>query len=75
MQTLVANTGKIWVGSAGMVKASGVGVYGFIPIPTANAQAGLSVEIALAPAGFNLAEIYLDSDVNGEAAIVSYTEQ
>lgn len=68
---LAANSGaNIYVGNSVMVKATGVGVYAIVP----KGGAG-SVIISESPAGFNMADIYLDADTNGDKALVSCTEQ
>jgi hypothetical protein len=75
VQALAANTGLIYVGLSTLNKSTGVGVLGIIPIPTTNIIGSVSASIPLAPAGINLADLWIDSTVNGEGVIISYTEQ
>lgn len=76
VQTVVGNTGYIYVGDrSSMNKSTGVGVIGIIPIPTANTLGSVTVTVVNAPAGLNANEIWLDSTVNAEGAIVAITEQ
>ena len=71
IEVVSSNTGKIFVGSSTMNKATGAGVYAVLPPPTTNVYPSFSSNIVEAAAGFNLAEVYLDADVNGEKALVS----
>lgn len=75
IQGLSTNTGKIYVGSSAMVIATGVGVFAVIPAPTTGTLPSFSSTIVNAPAGFNLADIYIDADNSGEKVLISYTEQ
>lgn len=72
-----ANAGVIYVGTSGMVVATGVGVLGAIPKPT-SATTGpfdvFEIKQELLPAGLNLAELYLDAASNGDGAYVAYTQ-
>lgn len=71
-----ANTGKIYVGALGMSRTTLAGVHGVVGIPTATGTIpSYTASIPLAPAGFNMADFYIDADVNGESALVSLTEQ
>jgi len=68
---LSGNSGaNVYVGNSAMVKSTGVGVYAIIP----KGSSGYAV-ITNAPAGINMADIYLDCDTNGDKALVSVTEQ
>lgn len=66
------NTGAIYIGSASMNKSTGAGVYAVLPPPTLNIYPSFSSNIVEAAAGFNMNEVYLDADVNGEKALVSF---
>ena len=74
VEALPTNTGKVWIGLVNMNKASStkLGILAVLAIPTANVIPGFSMTISYAPGGFNAADVYLDPDVNGEGAIVSY---
>lgn len=71
VEALPANTGKIYVGFVGLNKGTLANVLAIIPVPTVNLIPSFSSTIAYAPGGFNLADIYIDADVNGEGALVS----
>jgi hypothetical protein len=71
VQTWHANTGKVFVGTAGINISTGVGVDAVIPIPTVNTLPTFSASHQYAPAAFNLAEVYVDVEVDGESVIVS----
>ena len=73
VQAIPGNSGKIFLGFANMVKATGVGVLAVLPIPTLNILPSTQISLPMLPAGLNIADFYLDADVNGEGAIVSYT--
>lgn len=71
VQALAGNSGtNIYVGSAAMVPSTLVGVYAIVP-----KGASASASIIMAPAGLNANEIYLCADTDGDAALVSATEQ
>lgn len=74
VQQVAANTGKVWIGSSGMNKTTGVGVYAVLPVPTANTLPSFSATVTQQVAAFDMAAVYIDVDVNGEAAIVSLIE-
>lgn len=77
-QALPANTGLIYIGTAALNKSTGVGVLAVLPAPssaTTGPFASASFSEPLAPAGLNLADLYIDSTVNGESVYVSGTVQ
>ncbi len=51
--------------------STGVGVLAILAIPTENILPSFSATITYAPAGLNLADLWIDSDVNGEGCQVS----
>lgn len=51
--------------------STGVGVVAILAIPTENILPSFSATITYAPAGLNLADLWIDSDVNGEGCQVS----
>jgi hypothetical protein len=78
VQALPANAGLVYVGTANMVVSSGVGVLAVLPKPTSTTTgpfASVSFSIVNAPAGLNLADIYLDVSNGGDGAFVSATVQ
>ena len=70
-----SNTGRMFVGiTAAAFKAGTAGLLGIIPIPTANVSAVFSSgKGSNGSHSFNLADLYIDSEVNGESVYVSYT--
>ena len=70
VQPIATNTGNIYVGNASMDRTTLAGVY--LIVPTTGYFSG---SIPLSPAGLNAAEIYLDADTDGNAALVSAIEQ
>ncbi len=75
VQAVSTNTGKIYVGNSSLNKSTLAGVYFVIPAASASDIPSFEFSIPLSPAGLNAADIYLDADNNGEAAIVTITAQ
>ncbi len=71
VQALPTNTGKIWVGTIGLVKATFINVLNILPIPTTNTLPSYSAALTLAPNGLDLCQLYIDADTNGEGCIIS----
>lgn len=68
---LAGNAGaNIYVGNSAMNKSTLAGVYAIVPKGSSG-----GATINLAPAGINANEIFIDADTNGDAALVSATEQ
>lgn len=72
IQQLPGQTGRIIVGKSGMNSTTYAGCLAILATPTANLLPAANAGIADIPNGFNLADYWLDSTVNGEAALVSY---
>jgi hypothetical protein len=70
-QALKANTGAVYIGKLGMVKATEAGVSACLAIPTANAIPSYGIANQLEPAGVDLSALYLDADVSGEGVLVT----
>jgi hypothetical protein len=66
------NTGKIFIGLSNMVASTRVGVIAVLSIPTVNILPYWLLQWPDAHAEFDLQDLWLDADVNGESAIVSY---
>ena len=64
------NTGKIYVGTESMVKATGVGVIAILAIPTDNVLPSFSASIPSAPAALNAVNYWVDAEVDGEFVLV-----
>lgn len=77
IQAMPTNAGLAYVGLSGMDKSAGTGVLGIIGKPSADEVVvpSVSFSIPLAPAGINLADLYIDADDNNAAVLISYTEQ
>lgn len=71
IEALPANTGDIYVGRSTMNTVTGADVFVVIPASTANVYPSFTSTIIEAAAGFNMAEIWLDAEVNGDGALVS----
>lgn len=72
VEAISTNVGKIYLGASTMVKATGVDVFAVLAIPTANMLASFTATVtAYAPTPFFMENLYLDSDVNGEGALVT----
>lgn len=72
VQQFPGNTGKIYLGDVTVVGSTGVGVTAILPIPTANSLGSFTLSWPDPHFQFDLSQLYLDSEVNGEGAIVSY---
>ena len=73
-QALPSNTGLIYIGLSTLNKSTGAGVLAVLSAPasaTTGAFASASFSEPLAPAGLNLADLYVDSTVNGEGVFIS----
>lgn len=71
LQALFTNTGKIYIGNAGLVKATYVGVGYTLIVPSATAIPSFGMALNTGAAGVDLAEVYLDADNSGEGVSVT----
>lgn len=71
LQALWNNTGKVYIGTADMVKATLAGVSAVLAIPTANAIPGYSISLTLAPSGVDLSTLWVDADQANEGLLVT----
>jgi hypothetical protein len=69
VQTLPTNTGKIYVGLAGMNKTTLAQVLAILAVPTVNTIPAYSATLSYAPGGLNAADLYIDADNGGEGAL------
>ena len=74
VEPLHTNTGRTWVGGSNMVKATPVGVWAWIPAPSANIAPSFQVKGHFTEA-FNLKDMYIDTDTSGEKAIITYLQR
>jgi hypothetical protein len=72
IQVNSANTGKIYIGTSTLVAATYVGVLKVLPPPSASSYPEFVATQIMAQNGIDLSELWIDSSVNGESAIVSY---
>lgn len=72
VEALPANAGKCYIGSSKMNKTTLVGVWAILAIPTNNILPSFSATLSYAPGGFNLADVFIDCDNNGDGVLVSY---
>jgi len=70
-QALPANGGKVYIGLPTLDRASLAGVAAVLPVPTANFLPSFGISLTIAPAGVDLATLYLDVDVNGNGALLT----
>ena len=71
VQALAGNSGtNIYVGSSSMNRSTLAGVYCIVPKGSL-----VPMTIQNAPAGINANEIFIDADTDGDAALISATEQ
>ena len=76
VEVLQGNTTKIYVGASNLNRTTLAGVYAVIPVPTLTAGVAtilpsFSATVTYASGAFNLAEVWMDVDSNGEGALVS----
>lgn len=70
-QAKPGNLGKVYIGTADMVRATLAGVSAVLAIPTANSIPSYSISLTLAPAGIDLSELWVDADTAGEGALLT----
>lgn len=70
-QALPTNTGKVYVGLAGMNKATYVGVLAILPIPTENFLPAFSTSLTIAPNALILTQFAIDADNASDGVLVS----
>lgn len=69
------NTGLVFIGLKGMVKASGVNVVGIVGIPPATGDwPELNIEMPVIPNGLDASVFYVDADQANDGVYVSYTQ-
>lgn len=70
-QAWTANTGKVYIGSSALVKASGVGVMQVLVAPSATAIPSFGIAQQTTGEGVTLSDIFLDVDTGAEGVLVS----
>lgn len=70
-QTWVLNTGMVYLGTLGMVRATGVKVMKVFGIPTTAGADGHAIANQTTAAGVDLSAIYIDADQAGEGPLVT----
>src|SRR5512146_2093733 len=66
IEVLPTNTGRTYVGSATMNRTTLVGVYAVLAVPTSNLLPTFTAN------HFNLADVYITTDTQGEGVLASY---
>lgn len=70
-----SNSGKVYIcSSATANRTTGEDVLAVLSIPTTNLLPSASVTVTYAPNGFNVADFWVDVDVDGDAVLVSYVQ-
>lgn len=64
IQAALSNAGPVYIGGANMVKATGVGVWGILGIPTTGNYPVFEFGGDAVPAGTDLSKIYIDGTTN-----------
>jgi hypothetical protein len=71
IEALPSNTGKIYIGLAGLDKVSLAQVLVILPIPTANLLPTFSIALTVAGNAINVGDLWLDADLPGEGVLLS----
>lgn len=71
VQALAANTGKVYIGIAGLNKSTLANVLIVLPVPTANLLPAFSVSITAAANALSLSDLWIDVDNNGDGVLLS----
>ncbi len=71
LQALPTNTGRVYIGTQAMNRSTLAGVAAVLAIPTDNSLPSFSIAHTLAPAGVDLAELYVDADVATEGVLAT----
>ena len=74
IQVWYANTGKIYIGAADMVKGTGSKVGVTLPLPSSTSIPAHGMTDVLSPAGISLDDVWIDADVNGDSVTVTLLE-
>ena len=71
IQALSTNAGKIYIGLAGLDKATLAQVLVVLPVPTANLLPAFSIAVTVAGNAINVGDLWLDADTSGEGVLLS----
>ncbi len=71
IEVLSTNTGKIYVGIAGLNKSTLAGVLMVLPVPTANLLPTFSISLTAAANALSLTDLVVDADNSGEGVLIS----
>lgn len=74
IQALDANSGKVYIGGVSLNSTTKVDCYAVLAVPTANTIPVFTESITWQPNPINLADFYIDVEVNGEGVLISYIE-
>lgn len=70
-QTLPTNTGRVFIGTRNLVRATLAQCFAWLPIPTVNQAPSFSVALTIAPNGLKLNDYWVDADVANDGVIVT----
>jgi hypothetical protein len=73
-EALPTNVGRVYVGRSGLVRATLVGTYAILPIPTANVFPTFSTALTLAPNGLAAQDFYIDADTAGDGVLACFLQ-
>lgn len=71
IESLSGNTGKVYIGVAGLNKTTLDGCLIVLPIPTANTLPTFSIALAAGANAIRLSDLWFDVDVGGDGVLVS----
>lgn len=71
VEALFGNTGKIFVGVAGLNRSTLVNCLVVLPIPTANLIPTFSISVAAGANPLYLPSLWIDADINNEGVLIS----
>lgn len=71
VQAVPGNTGRTYVGTAGLNKSTLAHVLAVLPIPTANLIPTFSTSVTAAANALSLSDLWIDADIGGEGVLVS----
>lgn len=70
-QALPTNTGKVYVGTVGMVAATYVNVAAILPVPTTNFLPAFSTSLTIAPNSLTITQFVIDADNAEDGVLVT----
>jgi hypothetical protein len=71
VSALSGNTGKIYIGTAGLNKTTLANTLVVLAIPTVNLIPTFSCSLTAAANALSLSDLFIDADVGGEGVLIS----